>query len=553
MELLIAMVLIPLVIGAITEAIVVTLRNSPAVSGHIADSVNAQLTSAYYVRDVQGASYITTDQTIPAPYTAATPQVCGSSVSHGTLMLGLYHPAQYSASGMSVGYWKETSPASSRLVRYVCTYPTSSFLASVTSSQTVSDDASAVQVSIAPSQFIPAAAQGWAPTTAATFLTGQAQLSSAPLASLSVASTAEFTPGNVTLNTSAGATVVNCTGTLANCTINSLLGTLVAGVGASITQDSITALQLLVTETGAAHSALSPSATTAGSPYTYELSAAPRVGAPAVGGVLPSGCAPGDGCDSTVPPATLIALGPGGISLNDTASTLQVTGDVLADQGSVTCKAKAGITWQNGGTAQLGNSAATDTCGQAALVAPEPDPLAPYLPSPFPTQPMRTASGCGTLQPGEYTHPITCGVLEPGVYVLDAGISLGGNTSLTVDQSGSNQGLGALLYLPPAGPNSTGTETISMNGNTSLTVPPLTAAQAVSENVPSALAGVFLWQDKGDTTSFALAGHQSVYSSGIAYLPSAEVDVTGTPGSTFGFVIASSISISGNSTISATG
>lgn len=553
-ELLVVMVIMPLVIGAIAEAVIVTLRNNPAVSGQIADSVNAQLTSAFYLRDVQGASYVTTDGTIPGPYTASSPEVCGPSGSPGTLLLGLYRPATHSAPALSVGYWEQTSVSPARIERYACSYPGPDFRSSVSSSATASDDVAAANVNIAPGQFAGAAAQGWAPTTAASFLTAQAALSTTPVP-LPVASTAEFIPGAVTLDTSAGASVVNCTGVLTGCTIPGALGTLTAGVDASVTQATITAVHLLVTETGASHSALNPAVATTGGRYTYDLSASARVGAPAAGGVLPSGCTPGDGCDGPVPPASLIALGPDGISLNDTASTLDIkSGDILADQGPITCRANASITWDGGGSAELGSSAA-DTCGPAADVAPEPDPLAPYLPSPFPTQPQPQlpTSGCGTLQPGEYTETITCGLLEPGVYVLDGGISLSGGTSLTVDQTGANAGLGALLYLPPAGTNASGTETISMNGNSSLAIPPLTAAQAQMAFGSSSLAGVWLWQEAGDTTAFALSGHESVSSSGIAYLPSASFDVTGTPGSTLGFVIASSIAISGNSTVTVSG
>ena len=59
-ELLVVLVIMPLVIGAIAAAIIISYQDSGVASSRLSDSDSAQTISEFYVRDVQGAEYVTT-------------------------------------------------------------------------------------------------------------------------------------------------------------------------------------------------------------------------------------------------------------------------------------------------------------------------------------------------------------------------------------------------------------------------------------------------------------------------------------------------------------
>ena len=67
----------PMIVGAIAAAIIVSEKDSGVTKTRLADS-NAQITSAYYVRDVQGAQYVTTTN-VTGSFTSQSPQVCSNS------------------------------------------------------------------------------------------------------------------------------------------------------------------------------------------------------------------------------------------------------------------------------------------------------------------------------------------------------------------------------------------------------------------------------------------------------------------------------------------
>ena len=75
-ELLVVMVILPLVVGAIATVIIASLKNDTGISTRLSDSHDAQITSAYFVRDVQSTGVLTT---------RSSPTWCGS----GTQVLGL--------------------------------------------------------------------------------------------------------------------------------------------------------------------------------------------------------------------------------------------------------------------------------------------------------------------------------------------------------------------------------------------------------------------------------------------------------------------------------
>jgi prepilin-type N-terminal cleavage/methylation domain-containing protein len=78
-ELLIVTSVMPIIVGAITAGLVAVLSLQTATTGRIGDSGNAQIASSTFIKDVQSATFITTDAT-------TTPQ-CGDSSL--TQLLGL--------------------------------------------------------------------------------------------------------------------------------------------------------------------------------------------------------------------------------------------------------------------------------------------------------------------------------------------------------------------------------------------------------------------------------------------------------------------------------
>ena len=75
-ELLVALVILPLIVGAVVTVIISSLKNDTGISTRLSDSHDAQITSAYFVRDVQSTGTLTT---------LSAPTWCGS----GTQVLGL--------------------------------------------------------------------------------------------------------------------------------------------------------------------------------------------------------------------------------------------------------------------------------------------------------------------------------------------------------------------------------------------------------------------------------------------------------------------------------
>ena len=81
-ELLVVVVILPLLMGAVAEAFIVAYRDNAANSNRISDTDNTQLTQDFFIKDVQGASYITTwPNSLFGSYVANSPQVCTPSTS----------------------------------------------------------------------------------------------------------------------------------------------------------------------------------------------------------------------------------------------------------------------------------------------------------------------------------------------------------------------------------------------------------------------------------------------------------------------------------------
>ncbi len=158
-ELLVVLVIMPLVVGAIAAAIIISERDTGVASSRLSDSSSAQIISEYYVRDVQGAAYVTTYAAASSPAAVCV----DPSVSSPTLVVGLYRPATATSAVLSVGYWLTPSGSNLQLVRYSCDSG-----GTVTSQAVINNDFTApdqVTATIAPQQFDTAAALGWTATT----------------------------------------------------------------------------------------------------------------------------------------------------------------------------------------------------------------------------------------------------------------------------------------------------------------------------------------------------------------------------------------------------
>lgn len=600
-ELLVVLVIIPLIIGAAADAIIVTVGTDAATSGRIADSSNAQLSAAYFARDIQGALELTTDQGLapglvgsqPAPFVSTAPEVCApapvlsaSSVPPGlSLVVALYRPASPISPATDIGYWLQGTGSATQLVRYSCSL-TPGFAASDPVSVTLADNASnpnspgaaissaalSVSDSILPAQIGAAAALGWTGTQASTVYQGPTISLGGASYSLTAAPSQAFAPGWITAQTSVGRVPVDCSGSPVVTSTSTTFegcsgGSGVVSLGDTITQSAVTGVEATVTEpTSSYHFVL------LGSPYAGSSGAGQQ----------------GSG-------ATLLILGSGGINLIGTGSytcpldsqkdKLCVTGSVVLDGGTASCNGNAAI----GTTGSIGSvtSPLDSTCdpGQIASSPVVADPVAQHLTAPcltstqsapisaLPTNPTPDASG--NLVPGIYTQPVANATLEPGVYVLEGGAN-GGVTIAAPSAADpwyqNPPGSGAANYDPSAGlllylPGVTGTDpagclsapsppaaSLKDPPSTGISVAPLDSAQASYWLNNPYLADTWIWQDVTNTQPLSLSGNVTVTSKGLAYLPGATlVTSSGAPSITTGRMIVGGVQLDGTPSITLNG
>jgi hypothetical protein len=575
-ELLVVMVILPIVIGAIASAIIISMSSNSTVSNRLAGSVNAQLTSAYFVRDVQGAKEITTNQALVSQsvYSQFNPQVCAPAARAGfTLVLGLYRAPVAGQNGtvidqgLSVGYWVAPSATGvSQLMRYSCTVAAPNWTATSPVAVVASDDVATAKATIAPPQFSTAATSAWTTTAAITALAGQPR--TLPAAQMDVSTTAGFifdaTAGSpITVITTTGPQTVTCKGIGTDTTTNPPTPDFTGCSGgipnstiltnATITQGAVSGVQIAVAQQK--------------SGYSYSLVGTPRVGVSGIGpGLLP--------CLTKCSGPALLTLGTnGGVTLQDTAAGLTVLngGGIVVDGGSISCSG------QNPGPNASGGIAATSSvangCSTTVSTTPYvPDPLQNAVPSCFPTQPAPQGNTSTKLNPGRYTTSFPGSgshTVEPGLYELDGGFSIGNNQSLTLDPNAPS-GAGVLFYIPNAGTSCgavTTAPSVSMAAGASVNLPPLSVYQSEcyfgsggqncgTAKTPSAgsaaLGGVWIWQNVLNTNSATLGGNSTGSSAGLSYFPGAPVTLYGTPGAFTGSLIAASLTLAGNSAITVT-
>jgi hypothetical protein len=361
-----------------------------------------------------------------------------------------------------------------------------------------------------------------------------------------------------------------------------------------VSQDSITGVNLTVSQ--------QPANLVAGSSveYRYSLTAAPRTQAPwgeGPGSGPPGGPGPGPGPGNI---SALLTLA-GGIcssssspcNLNGTTTlTVDGTAELDGTGGAVNCTGNNSLTTTGG---ILTYDTSLSGCGATTEASYMPDPLAPYLPSCFPTQSpghTTTYNGDVVYWPGRYTQSVppqggqyngATFYFEPGVYEFDAGFNVGNTQFVSIAPSSiwpqaTPAGSGVLFYVPgpqpsqvvpdcaystvPSTSNQWSSVTMNLGAQASVgNLPPLSAAQseaAFSGN--SALAGVWLWQDHTNSNPSSLGGGSSATacSAGstslcLAYLPSSQVTLYGGPGEQVGEIICASLVLKGSSTVYITG
>jgi prepilin-type N-terminal cleavage/methylation domain-containing protein len=103
-ELVIVIVILPIVVGGISVAVITSLKDSTGVQSRLSDSADAQTTSAFFVRDVESASTVSTSTTpLCAPAGVTTGQILGLEWLQGSVETGVSYVT--------------TAP---NLVRYTC-------------------------------------------------------------------------------------------------------------------------------------------------------------------------------------------------------------------------------------------------------------------------------------------------------------------------------------------------------------------------------------------------------------------------------------------------
>ena len=461
-ELLVVVMILPLIVGGITLALLATFRIQSSVANRLSGSQDAQSISAQFVHDVQSASRVTTSAS------ASVNPTCGSNT--GTRLLGL----QWTGSANTVisyslvqnGVVTGTTTPTYALERQVCSQGS----ATVTNTQVLSQNVNSLIV-----------------------------------------------PSN-SINPSSNVTVSGCSATTTNCppitdnAANEWLSTNgVQSVTLPVSESTITNLASMST-------------------YSYVLQSAPRnSNYLSMGQSKPN---------SAVPPLLLLGRGASAnINLNGKCS-VTVSGQIaLNSTNPVTKVGKSTITATTLYTAAAPGAISNVTVTGSPTLTNQsviPDPYSNLVPPSttglpiYPTQPS-------TLTPGVYNSTLTLNggnvTLPSGIYILNAGLSLGGNATVT------GAGGGVFIYIP------SGSGTITMSGSSSLSLSPLASPPAPY---------LTIW----DATSnpITIGGSASISTgTGVIYAPGANISLNGSgqqgPFIGSGNLLANTLSCVGNGSI----
>jgi hypothetical protein len=178
-------------------------------------------------------------------------------------------------------------------------------------------------------------------------------------------------------------------------------------------------------------------------------------------------------------------------------------------------------------------------------ISPLPNTSAPSVTDPFAGMTAPTAGSCTTYTPpvisaGTYCSQISLNngtlTMNPGVYILQGGIDIGGNATVTNNTTGGDGSGGVMLYATGGNFNLHGTPTVTLNGPAS-----------------GPYRGILMWQDKSDSQADNLKGGSAMTVNGVLYFPTADLTFNGGTGatSTNTSIVSYTLSLVGNSYITA--
>ena len=511
-ELVITLVILPLILGAIAVALLVTFQDQVGVSTRISTSADAQVTSAYFVRDVESAMYVTTTAT-PAPGSVAWPSTAGPTGACGSgteLIVSLAWPGgqqSITKTATVVSYWRMSNGLLERELCKGSASPSSG----ITSRDFVSPFAHAL-LSCAASDPCGTAATRWVPATTVSGITLSA---TEPLTKTQpLAKSKGSTKGSYDFNLTAAPRATNAQGAYAHGgtgpTPPTVPPILALGAGTAIVKESSKASISVTTGKAVLNGGY------------FDMANNTKFIAPHI-----------DVAQGNTPCRT----GKCGSKSSKGASTVEICATAKTPPPGGTCytAAKTPKPWTSG----------TILRDPLATLA-DPTPGALGLSLITTCQPH-----AGTLQPGEYdcggaTLKVSGGetaTLVHGVYIFDTGISVTGGAKL--------DGNTVLIYLPCRTydhwvPATTKAATCSEKfqvSNSTLTVSPLRTEP---------YSDLWLWVNKGIATTTptgkgtyvkltATSGTTGItVTGGVLYAPSVEVKVSGrgTASTTVGSIIA---------------
>ncbi len=547
-ELVIALVILPLIMGAIAVAIFVTLQDQSGISTKISDSVDSQVTSTYFVRDVESALYVTTNGAPPStPWqSSAGPGVCGSGTS---LLVSFAWPSTTDIvrDATVISYWR-TQLASGT---------------GTTSGSTLT----ATSAIFSPTEVGMAVAQAQTPasrTITATVIPAGTTIRSVSATRKTVTLSKPVTSkGGVKFVVEPELTRDLCKtlptpSTPSNVRTQAVSSTTSGDFLSPFTSAALSCVPAHTTCATAAQAgwiqatwvqAVTLAITQPSGKYDYNLTGSPRVTNTAGGLGSSSFKCPTGTC--SLP--TLLALGGTGVitetSCGQGGSSITVIGDAVLNTGyfvihnCATFSAKKIVA-----TKTPCHTYAKATCPtNPTQIKPRPPWTVPHAPVPDPltfltdppAEPVQPCpTGSATLVPGQYEHcagPTGTGAvsisgsgqvlkLEPGVYEFDTGVDVGGNG--TLEMATSTPGTGVLVYLPcNTKRNGNHVDSWATQCAESFTVKNGTVD--LRSTLTTEYAGLWYWQNKGDTQTMTATGQGSLVVTGILYAPGATVTVQG--------------------------
>ena len=190
--------------------------------------------------------------------------------------------------------------------------------------------------------------------------------------------------------------------------------------------------------------------------------------------------------------------------------------------------------WNGGGFVQVNGVTSTPLTGRPTMGDPMLDMPTPSVPTAMKSVPNMNSHDDVTIDPGYYPGGISLGSqqtlrLNPGLYYIENGVSLGGQTSMI----GTT---GVTLFIKSGVVNMTGGATVSLTAPSSGTY-----------------QGILFFQDRNNHSAATLVGGTTQQMNGALYFPGASLTYTGGSSTvaTATSLIADTLTLVGNSNIAA--